>query len=83
MATKTISIELDVYERLRALKRSPSESFSMVLRRELPHPMGASAADVLIWSEEPGGILGMGEEGLARVEAFRRNQSTWKDPWTS
>ena len=33
MATKTISIELDVYERLKRAKRSPRESFSSVLRR--------------------------------------------------
>jgi predicted CopG family antitoxin len=33
MATKTISIELDVYERLKWAKRTERESFSSVLRR--------------------------------------------------
>jgi len=33
MATKTISLEVDAYERLRAAKRSERESFSSVVRR--------------------------------------------------
>ncbi|HMP75689.1 MAG TPA: antitoxin VapB family protein [Kiritimatiellia bacterium] len=37
MPTKTISLELDAYDRLRAAKLSPRESFSEVIRR-LPIP---------------------------------------------
>ena len=33
MATKTISLELDAYEKLRQAKRGPRESFSSVVRR--------------------------------------------------
>jgi len=33
MATKTISLELDAYEKLRRAKRSERESFSEVVRR--------------------------------------------------
>lgn len=33
MATKTITLELDAYERLRAAKRGARESFSSVVRR--------------------------------------------------
>lgn len=33
MATKTISLELDAYEKLRRARRTPSESFSSVVRR--------------------------------------------------
>jgi predicted CopG family antitoxin len=33
VATKTISLELDVYESLKAIKRHPRESFSEVVRR--------------------------------------------------
>lgn len=33
MATKTISLELDAYEKLKRAKRGPRESFSSVVRR--------------------------------------------------
>lgn len=33
MATKTISLELDAYEKLKRCKRNPRESFSSVVRR--------------------------------------------------
>ncbi len=33
MATKTITLELDAYEKLRSAKKAPSESFSSVVRR--------------------------------------------------
>jgi len=33
MAIKTISLELDAYESLKAIKRHPRESFSEVVRR--------------------------------------------------
>ncbi|BCQ08205.1 hypothetical protein JMUB5695_01630 [Mycobacterium heckeshornense] len=33
MPTKTISIDLEAYERLRAARRSPKESFSRVIKR--------------------------------------------------
>ena len=38
MATKTISLELDAYEKLKKAKRSERESFSSVVRRaRFPH----------------------------------------------
>lgn len=33
VATKTISIDMEAYERLRAARRSPDESFSRVIKR--------------------------------------------------
>lgn len=39
MATTTISIATDVHERFRQLRSRPEESFSSVLRRELPQPL--------------------------------------------
>jgi predicted CopG family antitoxin len=82
MATKTISIELDVYDRLRALRESPSESFSQVLRRELPAVRGESTAEVLRRSQMPGGLLQLSEEQLQDIEVVRETLNRWEDPWT-
>lgn len=41
--TKTITLEIDAYERLKRAKRSPRESFSEVVRR-LPIPVNALSA---------------------------------------
>lgn len=47
MPTKTISLELDAYEKLWRAKRFPRESFSEVVRRvEIPEP-GARGRDLL------------------------------------
>jgi len=82
MATKTISIELDVYERLRSLRSRPSESFSQVLRRELPTPRYWNAGDLLRAIEvgEWGGI-GLSEEELRRVEEAEKMDAPPDDPW--
>jgi len=46
MATKTISLELDAYERLRRAKRE-GESFSGVVRRARFGPADASGSSIL------------------------------------
>ena len=50
MPTKTISIELDAYEKLAAAKKGPRDSFSKVIRRthfENPAPTGADLLEHL------------------------------------
>ena len=47
MATKTISLEVDAYEKLKRAKRSPRESFSSVVRRAL-WPDGEHSASVVL-----------------------------------
>lgn len=57
MPTKTISLELDAYERLKAAKRTPRESFSEVVRR-LPIPGYVfTARDLLKMRRERGSVL--------------------------
>jgi predicted CopG family antitoxin len=47
MATKTISLEIDAYERLRRFKHSPRESFSEVVRRAVWPDAPPRGADIL------------------------------------
>jgi hypothetical protein len=47
MATKTISLEIDAYEKLRRAKRSGRESFSSVVRRARWDDPPATAGEVL------------------------------------
>ncbi|HMO17965.1 MAG TPA: antitoxin VapB family protein [Oligoflexia bacterium] len=51
MATKTISIELDVYDKLKAQKRDSRESFSQVLRRAHWGERSSTGVDLLNWIE--------------------------------
>ncbi len=48
MATKTITLEMDAYERLRRAKRTPSESFSSVVRRAIFPGSPSTAGEILI-----------------------------------
>ena len=57
MATKTITLEIDAYERLKRAKRTARESFSEVVRR-LPMPAGAiTAGQYLALTRERGALL--------------------------
>ncbi len=47
MATKTITPELDAYEKLRRAKRRPNESFSSVIRRARFHDGPRTAGELL------------------------------------
>lgn len=47
MATKTITLELDAYEKLRKAKRSERESFSEVVRRARWEDAAATGPQVL------------------------------------
>ena len=73
MTTKTISIEIDVYEQLKALKATPSESFSQVLRRQLPVARGLPAYELLRRSKQKKGFLGISEPDLRRIETARKD----------
>jgi predicted CopG family antitoxin len=71
MATKTISIEIDVYDRLKALKQTSSESFSQVLRRELSPPRGILAKDLLRLIEDGSyPQLGLTDDEVDAIESI-------------
>jgi hypothetical protein len=78
MATKTISLELDAYERLRNSKK-PGESFSAVVRRAQFPDAAPTGADLLAWIQKGGSGISMAY--LDEVEEAKRNDTPPDDPW--
>ena len=75
MAIKTISLELDAYEKLRRAKRSPRESFSSVVRRASWENEPLDADKILdhwrgLAKDHPEALLD--EETLRRMESRKR-----------
>lgn len=81
MATKTISLELDAYERLRAAKKSEKESFSMVIRRAVWPEVPTDGRVILVYLASRTSFLN--EEGLDQVEAANASDAPASDPWAS
>jgi hypothetical protein len=77
MATKTITLEIDAYEKLRRAKRSVRESFSAVVRRARWDDGPSTGPEVLsflerLWRDNPESFLS--DDALSRIEerALRR-----------
>ena len=78
MATKTITLELDAYEKLRACKR-PGESFSAVVRRAVFDQTPATGTSLREYFRAGGS--GVGTEYLDAVEAASGYDVLPEDPW--
>lgn len=78
MATKTISVDIEAYERLRRARLSPDESFSRVIKRA-------------IWASEPRTAAGLLEAlgdapvpdaaTIERLDAAQSEDAPPGDPW--
>lgn len=78
MATKTISIDIEAYERLRRARRSRDESFSMVIKRATwPAPPHTAGAFLSALEKTPK----VHEADLDRLEQAQRADLPPEDPW--
>ena len=78
MATKTITLELDAYEKLRAAKRG-GESFSSVVRRAVIPGRCMSGAEVVAYFRSEGPFFR--EEELDAMEAAADSDPAPTNPW--
>ena len=81
MSTKTISLKREAYERLRAARRYPAESFSEVVLRAT-WPEDTTTARALLDSYRAGRPRWSNEE-LDRIEALKRNDVPPKNKWAN
>ena len=79
MATKTISLRIEAYERLRSARRYPDESFSQVILRASWPEETVCGADLLRWMRETGPHLT--DEELDRIESMKREDRPPQDKW--
>ena len=78
MATKTITLELDAYEKLRAAKRW-GESFSSVVRRVVIPGKSRNGAEVIAYFRSEEHFFG--EEELDAMEAAANSDQPPANPW--
>jgi predicted CopG family antitoxin len=79
MATKTISLRIEAYDRLKRARRDPGESFSdVVMRAEWPD-MGTTGGELLAVYERRGAYFS--EETLDRIEEAKASDRPPPDKW--
>jgi predicted CopG family antitoxin len=79
MSSKTISVKLEAYERLRAARRYPAESFSeVVLRARWPEDT-ITARELRAVARSRGARLS--ETELDRIDAMKRFDAPPEDKW--
>ena len=79
MATKTISIDLEAYERLCRARTSQRESFSRVIHRARWDSAAKTCGTLL---ESLKTMTPASEAVIARLDAAQREDSPPDDPWS-
>ena len=80
MATKTVSITVDAYEKLRSARRYPSESFTQViLRAEWPEDTITAAELLSRLDDAPAPFTSAELDAIERAKAEPREP---EDKWT-
>lgn len=79
MSIKTISLKIEAYERLRAARRYPTESFSEVVLRATWPEDTLTARELLALRRVGRGRLT--DEELDRIEALKRGDRPPEDKW--
>ena len=81
MSTKTISLKMEAYDRLRAARTYPSESFSdVVLRATWPEDTVTARELLALYRDRPARFS---TEELDRVDALKRNVAAPEDKWAN
>lgn len=71
MPTKTISLRVEAYEKLKRARRFPGESFSQVVLRARWSEEGITGGELLRRHRQHGPYFS--EEGLERIERLKRD----------
>lgn len=79
MATKTISVRIDAYERLRNARRDPKESFSDVIMRAVWEEAPITGGELLALLDAEGPLLS--EEALDRIDELKASDEPPEDKW--
>lgn len=79
MATKTISLRVEAYEKLRRARRFPGESFSEVVLRARWPEESLTGAQLLERYRDHGPFFS--EEGLDRMERLKAEDRPPEDKW--
>lgn len=80
MSTKTISIDLEAYERLRAARRLPNESFSRVIKRAHWRNEAPTAAALL---DALAKLPTVSDDVLAHLDEAQHADTPPEDQWRS
>jgi hypothetical protein len=79
MFTKTISVRLEAYERLRRARRHPTESFSEVILRAVWQEAPITGEELLVLYDAEGPFLP--EATLDRIEEAKTADPPPEDKW--